>query len=447
MPEPVAPDNFDEDERWAPRFDHWWAFAVDPVTHRLEGNARAVFEAVRHDPAIRKVLIVEPRTRHASAAPTWSSVPDGDAGRPVLPAPGSGPSSSPGVRAPTSTTRCPGGATGSSGCAGHPAAVVRRGHPESAPRTATERHNEAVHDVDLTRAVVASSPAQARRPCASAAALAVAAQHLGDGLAADRPAAVPGGVPARRPARQAALLRRATSGPPARRLGPGARPGGRSLPALERRRPGLAASLGRAARRRGRRAPAGHAAGARDPCLAPWRDQRRGRPARALAPPSPRRRDGAAGRGAAGVRLQRPSCSTSRCSTGPSVGFVPDLDEVSRGTRAPPRPRRRGRRAGLPATAAELFDGLGEPARPSPRPSRSPSARACGTCCTPTGTGGAALRVVRRVQATYLPKAVVRRRTPEDALSRRRTGDGCVRPGASPTGRRCARTPGRPRAR
>ena len=53
----IGPDNWYELEQWVPRFDHWWAFPVDPRTGRLDGHARAVFEEVRHDPAIKKVLI------------------------------------------------------------------------------------------------------------------------------------------------------------------------------------------------------------------------------------------------------------------------------------------------------------------------------------------------------------------------------------------------------
>ncbi len=53
----IGPANFDDLERWVPRFDHWWAFPVNPRTGRLDGHARAVFEAVRYDPTIKKVLI------------------------------------------------------------------------------------------------------------------------------------------------------------------------------------------------------------------------------------------------------------------------------------------------------------------------------------------------------------------------------------------------------
>lgn len=40
-----------------PKFDHWWAFVVDPCTGALGGDERAVFEAVRVDPSIKKIIL------------------------------------------------------------------------------------------------------------------------------------------------------------------------------------------------------------------------------------------------------------------------------------------------------------------------------------------------------------------------------------------------------
>lgn len=40
-----------------PRRESWWAFAVDPVSGVLGGNERAIFEAVRNDPAITKIVL------------------------------------------------------------------------------------------------------------------------------------------------------------------------------------------------------------------------------------------------------------------------------------------------------------------------------------------------------------------------------------------------------
>jgi hypothetical protein len=56
---PVGPEEFEEEDRWLPKHPHWWVFPSDPVTGRIEGNARAVFEAIRHDPTIRKILLTE----------------------------------------------------------------------------------------------------------------------------------------------------------------------------------------------------------------------------------------------------------------------------------------------------------------------------------------------------------------------------------------------------
>ncbi len=40
-----------------PTFDHWWAFPVCAFTHRLSGNERALFEEVRNDPSIKKIVL------------------------------------------------------------------------------------------------------------------------------------------------------------------------------------------------------------------------------------------------------------------------------------------------------------------------------------------------------------------------------------------------------
>ncbi|RYU14495.1 rhamnan synthesis F family protein [Nocardioides iriomotensis] len=46
-----------EQDRLAPMYDHWWAFPVDVTTGHLSSDQRAVFEQVRHDPAVRKVIL------------------------------------------------------------------------------------------------------------------------------------------------------------------------------------------------------------------------------------------------------------------------------------------------------------------------------------------------------------------------------------------------------
>lgn len=43
------------------KHDDWWAFPVCAYDHNLSGNDRAVFEAVRHDPKIRKIVLTRGR--------------------------------------------------------------------------------------------------------------------------------------------------------------------------------------------------------------------------------------------------------------------------------------------------------------------------------------------------------------------------------------------------
>lgn len=45
-----------------PTHDHWWAFPVCAFTHRFTGNERALFEAVKDDPSIKKIVLT--RKRH-----------------------------------------------------------------------------------------------------------------------------------------------------------------------------------------------------------------------------------------------------------------------------------------------------------------------------------------------------------------------------------------------
>ena len=54
-------DEFKEEDGWAPKFDHWWAFPVCGHEHTLTGNERAVFEEVRHDPSVKKVVLTRSR--------------------------------------------------------------------------------------------------------------------------------------------------------------------------------------------------------------------------------------------------------------------------------------------------------------------------------------------------------------------------------------------------
>lgn len=48
-------------DRETPSFGHWWAFRTNEATGRLDPGLRAVFEQVRHDPSIRKVVLTGSR--------------------------------------------------------------------------------------------------------------------------------------------------------------------------------------------------------------------------------------------------------------------------------------------------------------------------------------------------------------------------------------------------
>lgn len=57
LPEPLGSTTFPDEDRWVPSFDHWWGFPVDPRTGLLSGAVRAVFDAVKDDPAIKKIVL------------------------------------------------------------------------------------------------------------------------------------------------------------------------------------------------------------------------------------------------------------------------------------------------------------------------------------------------------------------------------------------------------
>jgi CDP-glycerol glycerophosphotransferase (TagB/SpsB family) len=54
-------DEFCEEDRWTPKFDHWWAFPVCAYDHTFSGNERAVFEEVRNDPSVKKIVLTRSR--------------------------------------------------------------------------------------------------------------------------------------------------------------------------------------------------------------------------------------------------------------------------------------------------------------------------------------------------------------------------------------------------
>ena len=122
----VGPDDFADEEEWTPKHQHWWVFAVDPVSHRLEGNARAVFEAVADDPSICKLVLTASVEQKVAGANVVSHQIESVPGQFYLLRAGTifvnvGPR-------PTSTIRSPVAGTGSWRCvAARPLAGLRRG--------------------------------------------------------------------------------------------------------------------------------------------------------------------------------------------------------------------------------------------------------------------------------------------------------------------------------
>lgn len=57
----VSRKDFRELDRATPKYDHWWAFPVCAYDHTFAGNERAVFEEVRDDPSIKKVILTRTR--------------------------------------------------------------------------------------------------------------------------------------------------------------------------------------------------------------------------------------------------------------------------------------------------------------------------------------------------------------------------------------------------
>jgi CDP-glycerol glycerophosphotransferase (TagB/SpsB family) len=52
---------FAEADAATPKFDHWWAFPVCAFDHSFAGNERAVFEEIRNDPSIKKIILTRGR--------------------------------------------------------------------------------------------------------------------------------------------------------------------------------------------------------------------------------------------------------------------------------------------------------------------------------------------------------------------------------------------------
>jgi CDP-ribitol ribitolphosphotransferase len=67
-PEPLGSETFADEDRWVPSFDHWWGFPADPRTGLLSGAVRAVFNAVRDDPTVKKILLEGSRPLDAAGS-------------------------------------------------------------------------------------------------------------------------------------------------------------------------------------------------------------------------------------------------------------------------------------------------------------------------------------------------------------------------------------------
>lgn len=57
----IGPAEFADEDRWVPKHQHWWIFPVDPRTGVLSGSVRAVFEEVRDDPTVKKIVLIGSR--------------------------------------------------------------------------------------------------------------------------------------------------------------------------------------------------------------------------------------------------------------------------------------------------------------------------------------------------------------------------------------------------
>jgi CDP-glycerol glycerophosphotransferase (TagB/SpsB family) len=61
VPRMLSSAEFAAEDEWVPKFDHWWAFPVCAYDHTFAGNERAVFEEVRDDPSIKKIVLTRSR--------------------------------------------------------------------------------------------------------------------------------------------------------------------------------------------------------------------------------------------------------------------------------------------------------------------------------------------------------------------------------------------------
>ncbi|MFK7940773.1 MAG: CDP-glycerol glycerophosphotransferase family protein [Roseovarius sp.] len=54
---PRSRETMREQDLLVPKYDHWWAFPVCVHSHQFSDNTRAVFDHVKHDPSIKKIIL------------------------------------------------------------------------------------------------------------------------------------------------------------------------------------------------------------------------------------------------------------------------------------------------------------------------------------------------------------------------------------------------------
>lgn len=59
--QPMSRPEFRRQDLRTPKFDHWWAFPVCAYDHTFASNERAIFEEVRDDPSIKKIVLTRSR--------------------------------------------------------------------------------------------------------------------------------------------------------------------------------------------------------------------------------------------------------------------------------------------------------------------------------------------------------------------------------------------------
>ncbi len=61
VPRPLSGPQMERQDERTPTYDHWWAFPVCAYDHTFAGNERAVFEQIRDDPSIKKIVLTRSR--------------------------------------------------------------------------------------------------------------------------------------------------------------------------------------------------------------------------------------------------------------------------------------------------------------------------------------------------------------------------------------------------